>query len=118
MTAPSQTNHTWTFVPSLADKQSWLKRPFINHIYRLSEIHQSVVGILNPSQIRGMVRFKTHLDLVKKMNVDSLAMGDEICCPFTCGLHLDTIIRCCDRLAIPPSAIHSVMIFDCGYFIH
>jgi hypothetical protein len=120
-TVPSQTNYTWGFVPRLPDKISWENRLFIGHTHRLIDIYQRVVATLKPFQIRGMVSFKTHMDQVKKiknMNVSFLEMGDEICCQFTCKQHLEIIFKGCDAYAIPPSAIHTVTLFDHGYFIH
>jgi hypothetical protein len=118
-TVPSQTPYTWSFVPRLPDKSSWQNRPFIGNSHRLADVYEDVVRILKPFQIRGMVSFRGNLDQVKKMKDASiLEMGDEICCQFTCKQHLDAIFKYCDRYSIPPTAIHSITLFDCGYFIH
>ena len=88
-------------------------------IHQLSDISEAVGTKLRPIQIRGMVHYKADQDRVRKMkDVSILEMGDDVCCYFTCKLHLDAIFGYCDRLDIPPSSISTITFFDVGYFIH
>ena len=115
----SQTNYSWSFVPRLPDAHSWTNRAILVPIHRLIDISEAVGTKLRPIQIRGMVHFKADQDKVRKMkDVSFLEMGDEVCCHFTCKLHLDIIFKYCDHLAIPPSSISTITFFDVGYFIH
>jgi hypothetical protein len=119
MTAPSQYTYAWTFVPRLADARSWSGRPFKSQPYKLAELYTNICETLDRNQVRGMVRFKSHHDQVKKLGDASLlGIDDEICASFTCKQHLEAIIKGCDRYAIPPTAIQSVVLFNIGYFIH
>lgn len=115
----SQTNYSWSFVPRLPDVRSWANRSVLAPIHRLTDIADTISEILRPSQIRGMVHFKADHDKVRKMkDVSFLEMGDEVCCYFTCKLHIDAIFKFCEHLAIPPSSISTITFFEVGYFIH
>jgi hypothetical protein len=115
----SQFTYSWSFVPRLSDATSWSNRIFVGQVHRLSDIMSVIGEKLRPNQIRGMVHFKAdHVKVRKMKDVSFLEMGDEVCCYFTCKLHLDAIFKYCDHLAIPPSSISTIAIFNLGYFIH
>ena len=117
-TLPSKTPYSWSFVPRLPDTTSYQNSPFKVTIHTLADVSENIGKQLKGNQIRGLVRFKTHHDLVKKIDASILNMDDEVCCQFTCQRHLDVIIQNCNKLNIPPAAIHSITLFDCGSFIH
>ena len=90
-------------------------------IHRLNDIYNEVISTFHPSQLRGMVHFKSDQDKIRNIKNASfsfLEMDGELCCYFTCKRHLEDIFACCDRLIIPPSSISTITFFDVGYFIH